>query len=148
VSTRLRHEGPAWSAKSFYVVEPRQVLKISVALKNFMITGNNEYLKNGVAESAGLRLMYADLLNHEGRGSEEGLKKNLPMEIVLIPMKKLIPKISKSRSWIYAAMNEKSPTHDALFPKPVRLGRRSICFVLSEVEFWLQSRIAASRAVQ
>jgi prophage regulatory protein len=113
-----------------------------------MITGKNEYLKSCSTGNNDSRLMHVNFLNHEGCDGEGELKKNLPVEIIFISMKKLVLKISKSRSWAYAAMNEKSPTYDELFPKPVRVGKRSICFVLSEVELWLQSRIAASRTIQ
>ncbi|WP_139140401.1 helix-turn-helix transcriptional regulator [Variovorax boronicumulans] len=123
-------------------------METSVALKNFMINGKNEYLKNGFVGNDDSKLVYVNLLNHESCDGSGRARKNPPMEIVFISMKQLVKKISKSRSWVYAAMDEKNPTYDKFFPKPVRIGRRSICFVLSEVEFWLQSRIDASRSIQ
>lgn len=51
------------------------------------------------------------------------------------------------RSAIYARMNSEHPQHDPTFPKPVPLGGpedRPTCvrWVASEVEDWIQSRIA------
>lgn len=46
----------------------------------------------------------------------------------------------KSRSAIYDALNPKSPRHDPTFPKPIKLGARSIGWIESEVQDWLESR--------
>jgi prophage regulatory protein len=34
---------------------------------------------------------------------------------------------------------------DAEFPRPVRLGKRAVGWVTTDIEAWLQSRISASR---
>ena len=44
------------------------------------------------------------------------------------------------RSTIYDKLNPKSPRYDASFPKPVKLGARSIGFYESEVQLWIESR--------
>jgi prophage regulatory protein len=48
----------------------------------------------------------------------------------------------KKRSTIYDTLNPKSPRYDATFPKPVKLGARSIGFYESEVQAWIESRRA------
>ncbi len=46
---------------------------------------------------------------------------------------------SLSRSRIYALMADND------FPKPVRLGRMSVAWVLSDILEWIDARIAASK---
>ena len=47
-----------------------------------------------------------------------------------------------SRSSLYAKMQNGS------FPSAIKLGQRSIGWLASDVQQWLESRIAASRGVQ
>lgn len=44
-----------------------------------------------------------------------------------------------SRAWIYKLIEKNR------FPKPIKIGPRSIAFVESEVEEWINQRIAESR---
>jgi prophage regulatory protein len=46
----------------------------------------------------------------------------------------------KSRSSIYDALNPKSPRYDATFPKPIKLGARTIGWIEAEVQAWIESR--------
>ncbi|WP_394752806.1 helix-turn-helix transcriptional regulator [Crenothrix sp.] len=52
------------------------------------------------------------------------------------------------RTSIYNKLNPKSPQYDPTFPRPINLSSRTIAWVESEVQAWIDSRIAASRAVQ
>jgi prophage regulatory protein len=47
--------------------------------------------------------------------------------------------VGLSRSAIYARIKE------GTFPKPVPIGPRTVAFIASEVEAWVQARIAGSR---
>ncbi len=47
-----------------------------------------------------------------------------------------------SRSTIYNKLNPKSPHYDSSFPKPIKLGARSIGFYAHEVQAWILSRRA------
>ncbi|WP_050602984.1 AlpA family transcriptional regulator [Ruegeria sp. 6PALISEP08] len=49
----------------------------------------------------------------------------------------------KSRSGIYEAINPKSRWYDPTFPKPVKIGLRSVGWFESEVNEWIKGRIAA-----
>ncbi len=62
-----------------------------------------------------------------------------PGSTVLIRRKQVEAMTSLSRSRIYALMNE------GAFPKPVRLGTQSVAWPLSEIEAWINERIAASK---
>jgi prophage regulatory protein len=46
----------------------------------------------------------------------------------------------QSRSTIYDKLNPKSPRYDATFPKPIKLGARSIGWIEAEVQAWIESR--------
>ncbi|WP_300525856.1 AlpA family transcriptional regulator [Alcanivorax sp.] len=46
----------------------------------------------------------------------------------------------QSRSKIYAMMSEASPYYDPDWPKPIRLGARSVGWLEHEVMAWIDSR--------
>lgn len=46
----------------------------------------------------------------------------------------------QSRSKIYEMMSESSPYYDPEWPKPIRLGARSVGWLEHEVLAWIQSR--------
>jgi len=52
-------------------------------------------------------------------------------------------KTGVSRSSIYNKLNPKSPHYDSSFPKPIKLGSRSIGFYAHEVQAWIESRRVA-----
>lgn len=63
----------------------------------------------------------------------------------ILRLKQLQARIGLSRSTIYDKINTKSPRHDPAFPRQVSLGPDAVGWVESEVDAWLESRIAASR---
>lgn len=64
----------------------------------------------------------------------------------LLRRKQLEQAIGLSRSTIYARMDENSPQYDPTFPTPISLGNSmSVGWIASEVEAWVESRIAESR---
>ncbi|MFA5171784.1 MAG: AlpA family phage regulatory protein [Sulfuriferula sp.] len=60
----------------------------------------------------------------------------------IIRLKQLIALIGISKSAIYDRINPASPRYDAAFPKPLKLGERSVGFVEAEIQDWLQARMA------
>jgi prophage regulatory protein len=58
-------------------------------------------------------------------------------KILRLPAVKAIT--GKSRTGIYTDMNRK------LFPRPVPIGERAVGWLESDIEEWLQQRIALSR---
>ena len=64
---------------------------------------------------------------------------NTPKEITMLRRKKVESITGLSRSTIYAKMA------DGTFPKPIKLGERSVAWLESEVQGWLNDCIAASR---
>lgn len=44
-----------------------------------------------------------------------------------------------SRAWIYRLISENR------FPRPIKLGKRSIAFVENEIDEWINQRITESR---
>lgn len=57
----------------------------------------------------------------------------------LIRLSEVKNRVGLSRSAIYAGIQA------GTFPKPVPIGARSVGFVASEVEKWIQARISESR---
>ncbi len=49
-------------------------------------------------------------------------------------------KTGVSRSDIYNKLNPKSPYYDSSFPKPIKLGARSIGWYAHEIQAWIESR--------
>lgn len=69
----------------------------------------------------------------------------------ILRRRKLQSKLSLSASSIYGKLkfNPNRPNeYDPSFPKPVRLGPRAVGWLESEVDAWIESRIAASREVR
>jgi prophage regulatory protein len=58
----------------------------------------------------------------------------------IIRLPELKNQTGKSRSSIYDTLNPKSPRYDSSFPKPARIGLRSIGWYESEVQAWIESR--------
>lgn len=57
----------------------------------------------------------------------------------LIRITEVQRRIGYSKAWIYRLLK------DSRFPKPVKIGTRAIAFVESEVDEWIEQRIAESR---
>ncbi|MDI4636700.1 MULTISPECIES: helix-turn-helix transcriptional regulator [Halomonadaceae] len=55
-------------------------------------------------------------------------------------MKDLIEKLGISRSSIYEMLNSDSPRYDPTFPKPVKLGARSVGWIEGSIDIWLCER--------
>lgn len=61
------------------------------------------------------------------------------MSKTLIRMTEATHRTGHCRSWLYKLVAENR------FPQPVKIGSRSIAFVESEVDQWIEQRIAESR---
>lgn len=61
----------------------------------------------------------------------------------ILRLKQMLAVVNISKSNAYDKLNPKSPRYDPLFPKPIKLGGRSIGFIESEIQGWLQLRAAA-----
>lgn len=57
----------------------------------------------------------------------------------LIRMPEVLRRIGYGKAWIYKLISLER------FPKPVKIGSRSIAFVESEIDEWINSRIEESR---
>lgn len=58
------------------------------------------------------------------------------MQDAILRMKQTIETTGISRTSIYAKITPQSKYYDPLFPKPLKLGTRSIGFRASEVSAW------------
>ncbi len=70
------------------------------------------------------------------------------MPQTLIKREQVSAKTGLGCSAIYARMtlNPKRPNDfDPTFPKPIKIGARSVAWIESEVDEWISARIAASR---
>lgn len=59
----------------------------------------------------------------------------------LISLQEACMRAGISRAALYEKITQRSPRYDATFPSPVKVDKRTR-FVESEVEFWVQSKIA------
>lgn len=59
--------------------------------------------------------------------------------IRLIKMPEVMHRTANGKAWIYRLIAQ------GRFPKPVKIGSRSVAFVESEIDAWIEQRIAASR---
>ncbi|HFS4633584.1 TPA: helix-turn-helix transcriptional regulator [Escherichia coli] len=57
----------------------------------------------------------------------------------LLRLSDVMRRTGYSRAWIYRLINL------GRFPKPVKIGSRSVAFIESEVDEWINQRIDASR---
>lgn len=70
------------------------------------------------------------------------------MPQTLIKREQVSAKTGLGCSAIYARMtlNPKRPNDfDPTFPKPIKIGARSVAWIESEIDEWISARIAASR---
>ncbi|MCW1971437.1 UNVERIFIED_ORG: prophage regulatory protein [Pantoea agglomerans] len=61
------------------------------------------------------------------------------MKQSLIRMSETTRRTGYGKAWIYRLISQNK------FPKPIKIGSRAIAFVESEVEEWIEQRIAESR---
>lgn len=61
------------------------------------------------------------------------------MKQSLIRMSETMRRTGYGKAWIYRLISQNK------FPKPIKIGSRSIAFVESEVDEWINQRIAESR---
>lgn len=57
----------------------------------------------------------------------------------LIKLPEVMQRTGKKRSTVYANVK------DGLMPAPIKIGEKAVCWVESEIEDWIASRITASR---
>ncbi|OAT21119.1 AlpA family transcriptional regulator [Buttiauxella noackiae ATCC 51607] len=57
----------------------------------------------------------------------------------LMKMPEVMHRTGNGKSWIYRLISQ------GRFPKPIKIGSRSIAFIESEVDEWINQRIAESR---
>lgn len=53
--------------------------------------------------------------------------------------------IGLSRSSIYARLDKNSPHYDPAFPRPIKLGAKTVAWLAGEVDQWVSSCILTSR---
>ncbi len=64
------------------------------------------------------------------------MAKKSPEKLTILRRKQVEDRTGLSRSTIYLRMKE------GTFPKPINLGARAVGWVETEVDYWLQGRIA------
>jgi prophage regulatory protein len=53
--------------------------------------------------------------------------------------------IGLSRSSIYARLDPKSSQYDASFPKPIKLGVKTVAWLAADIDRWINARISESK---
>lgn len=65
----------------------------------------------------------------------------------IINRKQVCEKCNRSRSGIYYMVKPGSPMFDPTFPRPVKIGARSIGWIESEIDDWIKTKATAREAV-
>ena len=65
----------------------------------------------------------------------------------MLRMKQVVEYTGLSRSTIYDMMDVKSKRHDSTFPRSVQLTQATVCWLESEINDWLESKIKQSRGL-
>jgi prophage regulatory protein len=63
----------------------------------------------------------------------------------MLRMKQLIEYTGLSRSTLYDMMDVKSKRYDPTFPRGIKLTEATVCWLESEVNTWIDSKILLSR---
>ena len=66
-----------------------------------------------------------------------------PMPLRILRRTEVQARTGLSRSTLYDRLNPQSSRFDSSFPRPLKLGKSAIGFIESEVNAWLEARIAA-----
>lgn len=80
--------------------------------------------------------------------TSSAISKTLIEPIIVLRLPVLMVQTGLKRSSVYSKMNPRSKYFDSTFPTPIRTGSRSIGWIESEVNAWLESRIKLSRIGQ
>ncbi|WP_410010030.1 helix-turn-helix transcriptional regulator [Pantoea agglomerans] len=62
-----------------------------------------------------------------------------PITTRLIRLPEVLHKTGYKKAWIYRLISENR------FPKPIKLGSRSVAFIEAEIEQWILERVIESR---
>jgi prophage regulatory protein len=65
----------------------------------------------------------------------------------MLRMKQLIELTALSRSTLYEMMDVKSKRYDPCFPRAIKLTEATVCWLESEVNAWIDSKILRSRGL-
>ena len=65
----------------------------------------------------------------------------------MLRMKQLIEQTGLSRSTLYEMMDVKSKRYDPTFPRGIKLTEATVCWLESEVNTWIDSKIKQSRGL-
>ena len=65
----------------------------------------------------------------------------------MLRMKQLIEQTGLSRSTLYEMMDVKSKRYDPTFPRGIKLTEATVCWLESEVNAWIESKIKQSRGL-
>lgn len=91
------------------------------------------------------------MLNHTTSASQPGPADRSGQASVhpvrILRLRDVVRKTGMARSTLYDWLNPKSSRYDPSFPKQVMLGRQSVGWLESEIDMWLQQRIADSRGI-
>ena len=67
-------------------------------------------------------------------------------KVVILRLKDVKARVGLGRSSIYGLMDRDGPYHDPQFPRSVKISAHAVGWVESEINCWLEARVAASRA--
>lgn len=70
-----------------------------------------------------------------------------PASHKMLRMKQLIEQTGLSRSTLYDMMDVKSKRYDPTFPRAIKLTEATVCWLESEVNAWIESKIKQSRGL-
>jgi prophage regulatory protein len=65
----------------------------------------------------------------------------------MLRMKQLIEYTGLSRSTLYDMMDVKSKRYDPTFPRAIKLTEATVCWLESEINAWIESKIKQNRGL-
>jgi prophage regulatory protein len=65
----------------------------------------------------------------------------------MLRMKQLMEQTGLSRSTLYDMMSVKSKRYDSTFPRGIKLTEATVCWLESEVNAWIDSKIKQNRGL-
>ena len=69
--------------------------------------------------------------------------KSEPVRLIRLPQ--VVDRIGLKKGAIEDRLNPSSPRYDKTFPKKIKIGKNSVAWLESEIEFWIEQQVLRSK---
>lgn len=70
--------------------------------------------------------------------------KREPVRLIRLPQ--VVDRVGLKKGAIEDRLNPSSPRYDATFPRKIKIGRNSVAWLESEIEFWIEQQVMRSKS--